>query len=74
MHSYRFRAIKNYKDTFQLMHATKIKRFNSRLYFYCINHRINPLIIAVDLSIMPPIVIEGQSYIELPKELWDRTK
>jgi len=23
---------------------------------------------------MPPIVIEGQSYMELPKELWDRTK
>jgi len=28
----------------------------------------------VDLSRVPPIVIEGQSYIELPKELWDRTK
>ena len=28
----------------------------------------------VDLSRVPLIVIEGQSYIELPKELWDRTK
>ena len=23
---------------------------------------------------MPPIIIEGQSHAELPKELWDRTK
>jgi len=59
MHSYRFRAVKNYKDAFQLIYATKIKRFNSRLYFYYVNRRINPLTIAVELSIMPPIVIEG---------------
>ena len=23
---------------------------------------------------MPPVVIEGQSHIKLPEELWDRTK
>ena len=74
MHSYYYKAIKNYKDTFKLMHATKKKRFNSRLYFYYINNRINPLAVAVDLSRVPLIIIEGQSYIELPKELWDRTK
>ena len=51
------------------MRATKIERFNSRLYFYYVNSGINPLIIAVDLSRVPPIIIEGQSYIELPKEL-----
>jgi hypothetical protein len=51
------------------MRATKKKRFNSRLYFYCVDNRINPLTIIVDLSRVPPIIIEGQSYIELPKEL-----
>ena len=51
------------------MRATKIERFNSRLYFYYVNNRINPLAIAVDLSRVPPIIIEGQSYMELPKEL-----
>ena len=56
------------------MRATEKKRFNSRLYFYCINNRINPLVVAVDLSRVPLIVIEGQSYIELPKELQDRTE
>jgi hypothetical protein len=56
------------------MRVTKKKRFNSRLYFYYIDNRINPLTVAVDLSRVPPIVIEGQSYTELPKELWDRTK
>ena len=56
------------------MCATKIERFNSRSYFYCVNSRINPLTIMVDLSRLPPVIIEGQSYIELPKELWDRTK
>ena len=74
MHSYYLRAVKNYKDTFQLIRATKIECFNSRLYFYCVNHRINPLTVAVDPSIVPPVVTEGQSYIELPKELQDRTK
>jgi len=59
MHSYRLRAIKNYKDAFKLIRATKMERFNSRLYFYCVNNRINPLNIIVDLSRVPLIVIEG---------------
>ena len=71
---YRLKAAENYKDAFKLMRATKKKRFNSRLYFYYVNNRINPLAVAVDLSRVPPIIVEGQSYIELPKELWDRTK
>ena len=74
MHFYYLRAVKNYKDAFQLIHATKIERFNSRLYFYYINNGINPLTVTVDLSRVPLIVAEGQSYVELPKELWDRTK
>ena len=69
MHSYRLKAIENYKEAFQLIHTTKIERFNSRSYFYYVDNRINPLTIAVDLSRVPPIIIEGQSYIELPKEL-----
>ena len=56
------------------MRITKIECFNSRLYFYCVDYGINPLIIAVDPSIVPPVIVEGQSYTELPKELWDRTK
>ena len=36
-----------------------MERFNSRLYFYYINNRINPLAIIVDLSRMPPIITEG---------------
>ena len=56
------------------MRATKIERFNSRLYFYCINNRIDPLTIAVDLSRVPPVIAEGQSYTKLPKELQDRTE
>jgi len=56
------------------MHITKIKRFNSRLYFYYINNRINSLTIAVNLNKMPFIIIEGQNYTELPKELWDKIK
>ena len=69
MYSYRLRAVKNYKDAFKLIRTTKIQRFNSRLYFYYVNSRIDPLTITVDLSRIPPIVIEGQSYTELPKEL-----
>ena len=69
MHSYYLKAVKNYKDTFKLMHITKKKYFNSRLYFYCINNGIDPLAVAVDLSRVPPIIIEGQSHAELPKEL-----
>ena len=74
MHSYYLRAVKNYKDTFKLICTTKMERFNSRSYFYYINSRINPLTITVDLSRFPLVIIEGQSYIELPKELQDRTK
>ena len=74
MYFYCLKAVKSYKDAFQLIYATKIGRFNSRLYFYYINNRINPLTITVDLSRVSLIIIEGQSYIELPKELQDRTK
>jgi hypothetical protein len=74
MHSYCLKAVGNYKDAFKLIRATKKKRFDSRLYFYCVDNKINPLTVTVDLSRVPPIVVEGQSYIELPKELWDRTK
>ena len=56
------------------MYITKIECFNSRLYFYCVDNGINSLIVFVDLSRVPPVVAEGQSYTELPKELWDRTK
>ena len=59
MYSYRLKAIKNYKDAFKLIRATKKKRFNSRLYFYYINNGINPLTITVDLSRVPPIIMEG---------------
>jgi hypothetical protein len=59
MYLYRLKAAENYKDAFKLIRATKKKRFNSRLYFYYVNNRINPLAIAVDLSRVPPIVIEG---------------
>jgi len=56
------------------MRTAKIERFNSYLYFYCVDNRINPLTVVVDPSRVPPVVAEGQSYTELPKELWDRTK
>ena len=59
MYSYCYKAVENYKDMFKLIRATKKKRFNSRLYFYCINNGINPLVVAVDLSRVPPIIIEG---------------
>ena len=74
MHFYYFKAAKNYKDIFQLICAAKIKNFNSYLYFYCINNRINPLIFIVDLNKVSPIIKEEQSYIKLFKELWDRTE
>jgi hypothetical protein len=69
MHSYYLRAIENYRNMFKLMRTTEIERFDSRSYFYYVDSRINPLTITVDLSRLPPVVIEGQSYIELPKEL-----
>ena len=51
------------------MRITEIKHFNSCSYFYCVNNRINPLTITVDPSRLPPVVVEGQSHIELLKEL-----
>jgi len=56
------------------MRAAEIKRFNSYLYFYCIDYGINLLIIIVNLNKIPFIIKEGQSYTELFKELWDRTE
>jgi len=56
---YYFKATKNNKNIFKLMHAAEIKRFNNYLYFYYINNRINPLTITVDLSKIPPIIKEG---------------
>jgi len=50
MYSYCFRAAKNYKNIFKLMRAAEIKRFNSYLYFYYINNRINPLTVTVNLN------------------------
>jgi len=41
------------------MYIAKIERFNSRLYFYYVNNGINPLTITVDLSRVPPIIVEG---------------
>ena len=69
MHSYRLRAVKNYKDAFKLMRATEIERFDSRSYFYCVANGIDPLTVTVDPSRLPPVVAEGQSHAELPKEL-----
>ena len=59
MRFYRLKAVKNYKDIFKLIYIIEIKRFNSRLYFYYINYRINPLAIIVDLNRVPPIIKEG---------------
>ena len=59
MHFYCLRAVKNYRDAFKLIYITKIKRFNSRSYFYCVNNGINPLTIIIDPSRLPPIIAEG---------------
>ena len=69
IYSYYFKAAKDYKDIFKLMRVAEIKCFNSYLYFYYINNRINLLTIIVDLNRVPFIIKEGQSYIELPKKL-----
>jgi hypothetical protein len=74
MHSYRLKAVENYKDAFKLMHITEINCFNSRSYFYCIDNGINPLTVLVDLSRVPLIAEEGWSHVKLLKELWDRTE
>ena len=41
------------------MHLVEKEHFNSRLYFYYINNRINPLTVSMDLSWVPPIIKEG---------------
>lgn len=74
MHSYRLRAIKNYKDAFKLMRVTEMERFDSCSYFYCVDNGIDPSTVTVDPSRLPPVVAEGQSHAELPEELWDRTE
>jgi len=51
------------------MCITEIKHFNNYLYFYCINNKINFLIIVVNLNKTPFIVVERQNYIKLPKKL-----
>ncbi len=59
MYFYCFKAVKNYKNIFKLIYMTKIKRFNSHSYFYCIDQRINLLVIIINLSRVPFIVKEG---------------
>ena len=59
MHFYYFRAIKNYKNAFKLIYITKIKRFNSCSYFYCVDNKIDPLTVTIDLSKLPPVIIKG---------------
>ena len=50
MDSYRLKAVKNYKDTFQLICLAEKEHFNSYLYFYYINNGINPLTVSMNLS------------------------
>jgi len=59
MYSYCFRAARNYKNIFKLIHAAEIKRFNNYLYFYYINNKINPLTIIIDLNRVSSIIKEG---------------
>ena len=58
MYFYHFKAAKNYKNIFKLMRVVEIKHFNSYLYFYYIDYRINLLTIMVDLSKMLSIIKE----------------
>ena len=74
MHSYCLRAVKNYKDAFQLIYTTEMECFNSHLYFYYVDNGIDPSTVVADLSRVLPIVTERQSHVELPEELWDRTE
>jgi hypothetical protein len=69
MHSYRLKAVENYKDAFKLIYITEMDHFDSHLYFYCVDNRINPLTISVDLNKVPLIAEEGRSHTKLPKEL-----
>ena len=59
MYFFYFKAAKNYKNIFKLMHVAEIKHFNSCLYLYYINNRINFLIIMVDLNKVFFIVKKG---------------
>jgi hypothetical protein len=59
IHSYRLKAVENYKDAFKLIYTTKMERFDSRSYFYCVDNRIDPLTVTVDLSRLPLVIIEG---------------
>ena len=59
MHFYRLKAIKNYKNAFKLIYITEMDRFNNYLYFYCVNNRINPLTILVNLNRVPLITKKG---------------
>ena len=59
MHSYCLRAIKNYKNAFKLIYITKMERFDSRSYFYCVDNGIDSLTVTVDLSRLPLVVTEG---------------
>ena len=74
MHFYHLKAAENYKNAFKLIHATKIKCFNSCLYFYCIDQGVNPSAITANLSKVPPIIKKGQSHAELPEELQNKTE
>jgi len=51
------------------MRIIKMKSFNSYLYFYYIDNKINPLIVIVDLNKMPFIIKKRQNYIKLSKKL-----
>ena len=69
MYFYRLKAVENYKDAFKLIYITKKKRFNSYLYFYCVDNGIDSLAVAVDPNRVLSIIIKGQSHAKLPKEL-----
>ena len=69
MYFYYFKTAENYKNMYKLIYITEINHFNSRLYCYCINNKINPLTVIINPNRVPPIIKEGQSYIKLLKEL-----
>ena len=58
MYFYYLKTAKNYKDIFKLMRVIEIDYFNSHLYFYYINNRINLLTVIINLSKVPPIIKE----------------
>ena len=55
MHFYRLKAVKNYKDTFKLIHIMEMDCFNSCLYFCYVDNGIDPLTVSVDLNRVPLI-------------------